>query len=255
MTSRSVTGLIMAGGLGLRMARSGALQAKPLVPILGVPLVERNLQFLLRAGVAQVVVSVSRERPEVGDFARGRLAEVAATAGAELVVVEDPQPLGNIGPVTLVPWRDDDVLVVYADNLTTLDLVDLIGAHRERQAVCTLAVHTHPFQVPYGRLEIRDGLVTAYEEKPTMHVQVCSAVAVLSPDAVAVLPQDRPVGLVDMFALLSRAGHAVHAYEHAACWVDVNDTSAVSAAESLVSAHEALFESAGQSHSRRLNEP
>ena len=60
-----VVALIMAGGRGERMRLSGVDLAKPLVPVLGTTLLERNLRALHRHGFEQVVVSVAAGDEEV----------------------------------------------------------------------------------------------------------------------------------------------------------------------------------------------
>ncbi len=56
----SVAGLVVAGGAGERMSRSGSTVPKPLVKIRGVTLLERNVFTLLRAGITDIHVAVPR---------------------------------------------------------------------------------------------------------------------------------------------------------------------------------------------------
>jgi NDP-sugar pyrophosphorylase family protein len=83
--------------------------------------------------------------------------------------------------------------------------------------------------------------VTAYEEKPEDRVLVSSGVSVLGPDALALLPGDRPSGLVNLFHALAASGHRVRGHVHAAPWIDVNDSAAVARAEALVRANPESF--------------
>ena len=49
----------MAGGAGERMRRSGEDVPKPMVAVLGIPLVEWNVTALLRAGITDVALVVA----------------------------------------------------------------------------------------------------------------------------------------------------------------------------------------------------
>src|SRR4051812_28872012 len=118
----------MAGGRGERMRASGVALPKPLVLVHGTPLVEHNLLQLLRHGFDDVVVSVPGPGGAVGGYADGRLTELASEAGARLRVLAETTPLGNIGCAGLLDG-EGDVLVVYADNLTSLDLRDVVRHH------------------------------------------------------------------------------------------------------------------------------
>lgn len=224
----------MAGGRGERMRASGVDLPKPLVPVRGVPLVAHNLHALLRDGLRDVVVAVPASEPDVGAYARGPLAALARDAGATLEVLVEDVPLGNIGAAGRLHGRAEALLVVYADNLTSLDLGAVLRRHADSGAALTLATHEEPFRLPYGRLEVVDGRVVDYAEKPVLRVPVCSAVSVLGPAATAALPADRPTGLVDLTRALLARGEPVAAHVHDAAWVDVNDAAALARAEALL---------------------
>jgi NDP-mannose synthase len=223
------------------MRASGVELPKPLVPVAGVPLIEWNLRALLLHGLDQVVVAVPAGDDAIAGFARERLAPAAAAAGASLRVLTEPTPLGNIGCAGLL--RDaGDVLVVFADNVTVLDLRALIDHHLASGAAMTLASHDEPFQLPYGRLELAGGdWVVAYTEKPELAVTVSSGTAVLSPAATGLLAADTPTGMADLARELLRAGLPVRAFRHRAPWVDVNDAAAIPRAERLLEQHAAAF--------------
>jgi NDP-sugar pyrophosphorylase family protein len=224
----SVVALIMAGGRGERMRLSGIDVSKPLVPVLGVPLLERNVRHLLQHGLDDIVVSVAADNAEVRAFVQSLPVEALVEA----------TPMGNIGCAAELRGRGT-VLVLYADNLTTLDLTDVLAVHSDTAAALTLASHDEPFRLPYGRLTLDNDRVTAYEEKPSIAVTVCSAIAVLGPEAVEAI--DGPMGLVDLTNVLLRNGSRVTAYRHDAPWVDVNDVRGVARAEALVREHAGEF--------------
>jgi NDP-sugar pyrophosphorylase family protein len=67
---------------------------------------------------------------------------------------------------------------------------------------------------------------------------------VLGRDATALLPDDRPTGLVDLTRELLGRGLHVAAYRHDAPWVDVNDADGVQRAERLLAEHPQAFDTA-----------
>jgi NDP-mannose synthase len=230
--------LLMAGGSGARMRASGVDIPKPLVPVGGVPLIEHNLRQLLRHGLEEIVVAVPSHGGPVARYAEGRLTVLASESGAGLRVLAEPVPLGNIGCAGML-HGEGDVLTVYADNLTSLDLRDVVKHHAQSGAVLTLAAHDERFTLPYGRLEIEAERVVGYLEKPSIAVTVSSAVAVLGQAARDLLPADRPTGLVDLTVELLRRDLPVAAYRHAAPWIDVNDADDVRRAEEFLDQHAA----------------
>jgi NDP-sugar pyrophosphorylase family protein len=230
----------MAGGRGERMRASGVELPKPLVPVAGVPLIDWNLRALLRRGFDDIIVAVPPEPASVAEYVERRLQPAAAAAGARLRLLRETSPLGNIGCAGALHGQGD-VLVVYADNVTALDLGELVEHHRAARAALTLAVHDEPFRLPYGRLALEGERVVAYDEKPEVAVAIASGVAVLGPDATAALPGDRPTGIADLANELLGRGLPVAAHRHDAAWVDVNDASALPRAAALVERHPDAF--------------
>jgi NDP-sugar pyrophosphorylase family protein len=237
----SVAGLVVAGGAGERMLRSGSTVPKPLVRVRGVTLLERNVFALLRAGITDIHLAVSAKADTVLKFAQSRCHEIAETLGARLSVIAEVQPLGSIGPAAFLRDRDA-VLIVNADNLTSLDLRAILAAHKENDAALTLAVHNQPFPIPFGEVRIEADRVVAYREKPTVVVPICSAVSVLGTPALASVQPGENVGLPALTNRLLSVGAKVRAFHHNAPWIDVNDLAAVEHAEVLVAAHAEEFE-------------
>ncbi len=230
----NVRALVQAGGRGERM---GGATPKPLVPVLGLPLLERNLALLFAAGLRDVTVVTPAARPEIREFVERSV--IARAFGGAVAVYEEPAPRGTIGAAAEL--RDGgDVLVVNADNLTALDLAALVAHHDG--ATMTVATHVEPFRVPFGAVDVEGGRLTAYREKPALPVRVCSGTYVLGRAALARLPASGRVDAPDLVRALLESGEEVRAFGHAAPWIDVNDASAVARAAALVRDHAAVFE-------------
>jgi NDP-sugar pyrophosphorylase family protein len=223
------------------MRASGIDLPKPLVPIGGVSLLERNVCQLLRQDFRDIVVSVPDEDGEITNCVTTQLLPLAERSGATLTVLVDVERLGNIGCAGRLHGRADSLLVVYADNLTDLDLNEIVAQHEQSGSAMTLASHEEPFRLPYGRLLIQGDHVVGYEEKPVLEVTVCSAVTVLGPMATGMVPVDRPTGLVDLTRMLLQRGLPVGVFRHSARWVDVNHADDVRRAEHLVAADPNIF--------------
>ena len=235
------TALIMAGGRGERLRASGNLLPKPLVPIAGVALLERNLVTLLSAGFNDIVVAVPSHTPEIAEFVRTRCRMLVDTCESQLRLFEESSPLGNIGAAAEITPCDAELLVVYADNLTLLDLNALVAHHVTQGAALTSAVHWEPFRMPYGEVDLEEGCIVAYREKPERRTLISSGVFVLNTTAISLLPRARHSDVAWLVNRLLDAQHPVAAYLHEAPWIDVNDAAAVLRAEQLVRAHPAGF--------------
>jgi NDP-sugar pyrophosphorylase family protein len=228
------TALVMAGGRGERMRASGMATPKPLVTVGGKTLLEHNLLALLQSGMRDIVVATPGHSPEIAAFVLGPCRALVSDRGGELRLYEERQPLGNIGAAAEVVCRGPELLVVFADNLTTLDLAAVVRHHRQVGAELTLAVHLEPFRIPFGEVEVRDGMIVAYAEKPEHRVLVSSGVMVLGPAAIARIPRGLGTGISWLANRLVAAGALTAALPHDAPWIDVNDLAAAEDAVRLL---------------------
>lgn len=236
-----VAGLVMAGGAGSRMLRSGSERPKPLVRVRGRALLEHNVRALLASGITDVYVSVSEEATQIRDFVDTRCRPLVLSRGGVMETLIETTPLGNIGCLSMMQGLADVVVVLYADNLTSLRPLDLLSQHAEQNPALTLAAHWHSFQMPFGELQTRGRRIVGYSEKPITKSLVCSAVCIAGPNAIAAIPSDRPTGLSQLTQILIADGKTVESYEHEVPWIDVNDLQSVDRAEQLIADHSGEF--------------
>jgi mannose-1-phosphate guanylyltransferase len=154
---------LLAAGLGTRLRPITDSTPKCLLRIGGVPLLDIWLDALARCGVDQVLVNTHH-------LAHLVYAHVASRIGPPVVhLVEEPELLGSAG--TLRANRDfvageKMFLAINADNLTDFDTRVLINAHRSADAVATLTLFRAPRPSACGIVEMNNGVVVGYVEKP-----------------------------------------------------------------------------------------
>src|SRR5262245_8461604 len=154
---------LLAAGLGSRLRPLTDRTPKCLVRIGGLPLVDIWLAALAGCGVDEVLVNTHHLAHLVQDH-------FAAYTGKPVVhVVMEPELLGSAG--TLRANRDfvgegEMFLAVNADNLTDFDLNVLIDAHRSGGKIATLSLFRAARPSECGIVEVTNGLVVGYVEKP-----------------------------------------------------------------------------------------
>jgi len=155
--------IILAAGLGTRLRPLTATTPKCLVPIDGVPLLELWLRECERAGMEAVLVNTHHLAERVAEFA-------AARHGIPVQLAYEPTLLGSAGTVA-ANWSfvdgDESFLVIYADNLTTFPLAELIAFHARHAQIASVALFRSPNPSACGVVAMReDGLITGFWEKP-----------------------------------------------------------------------------------------
>jgi NDP-sugar pyrophosphorylase family protein len=208
--------VVMAGGRGLRLLPHTAATPKPLVTIGRYPIVEIILRQLRRCGVTSVTMCV-------GHLA-GMIEDVLGDGGHLGLDVEyyaDPEPLGTAGPLSaLPPWREPAV-VLNADILTALDFGQLYATHRAHDAALTVAAHVTHAPISHGVLGIADGAVHALWEKPTLQLEVCAGIYVLSARARSIIPDRGHFDMTDLIQALIELGEPVVAHRFHEDWHDM----------------------------------
>jgi mannose-1-phosphate guanylyltransferase len=158
-----VKAFLLAAGLGTRLRPLTNSMPKCMVPVGDRPLLDIWLDALAKAGVEEVLINIHHFAPMVREYLATRLTSPAVR------IVHEPELLGSAG--TLVANRDfvgdDEVfLAAYADNLTDFDLRVLVDAHRGADTLATLTVFRAANPSACGILEVLDGEVVGFVEKP-----------------------------------------------------------------------------------------
>lgn len=234
--------LLMAGGDGCRMRQSGVETIKPLVSVAGITLLERNVQQLIKYGFDKIIISVNEHQREIKEFIEKNLRPFVDSMDTSLVVIEEKIALGNIGSARFLEDYKQDVLVVYADNITSLNLMSIYNHHINEDVAMTIAVHKQPFKMPFGEIKVTDNYVSDYDEKPTIEFTVCSAISVLSPTAIKRIPSNKIFGISDLVKKLIAEKLNVLAFKHDDLWIDVNDHSNLLKVESMINENIEKFE-------------
>jgi NDP-sugar pyrophosphorylase family protein len=131
--------MILAAGLGTRLAPLTRRLPKCLVPVGGVPMLERTARRLVAAGADRLIVNVHPFAEDVRAFVAAR-----AGFGVEVRIVHEVEaPLGTGGGLwnAHAAFRGEEPFFLHnADVYTDLDLQALREAHRAGGALATLAV-------------------------------------------------------------------------------------------------------------------
>ena len=99
---------IISAGEGSRLASEGFSQPKPLVPICGVPMIERLVRIMNGCGAERIAVIVNGENPETVSLLK--------KLPVDLVVKKTPTPMHSM--MELAPYLEGDRFCV-----TTVDTV------------------------------------------------------------------------------------------------------------------------------------
>lgn len=155
--------VILAGGLGTRMRPFTATSPKALVPVLGRPFADWQLEWLKGEGVSRVIYSVGYR----GDAIRCRLGS-GRRYGLSIRYVEDGSVLRGTGGA-LRAAADQGALpeaffLLYGDSYPRVSLVELERTWRNGGRVAAMAVYRNEGRWDESNAVYRDGRVLLYDK-------------------------------------------------------------------------------------------
>ena len=160
----NIEAVILVGGLGTRLHALHPDTPKVLVPVAGVSVLERQVEWLADGGIRTI------------HLATGHLSEAVeawvvnyTASDVSIRVSREPGPLGTAGGIqhALQSLDTELVLAMNGDSLLpNLCLQELLDAHTQADASATIAVTQIEAAGRYGTVEFKeDRRVTAFREK------------------------------------------------------------------------------------------
>jgi mannose-1-phosphate guanylyltransferase/phosphomannomutase len=213
----------MAGGQGTRLRPLTSNQPKPMLPIVGRPMMEHVLQLLHEHGSTEVVATVqflaSVIRTYFGD---------GSDLGIELAYATENEPLGTAGSVkNAEPLLEDTFLVISGDHVTDVDLSAAADFHKERGAAATVILKHAENPLEFGIVIVDDdGRIERFLEKPgwgeVFSDTINTGIYVLEPEVLEYIPPGEEFDFAkDLFPLLLDKGLPLYGHVADGYWADV----------------------------------
>lgn len=145
--------VLMAGGRGTRIAELFPNIPKPLIPVDGMPILEREIRSLCAQGFKDIILTVGYLAGKIiAYFGDG------SQFGAKIDYFVEESPLGNAGALFRLREKigDEPFLLLNADAAFDVDFNRMVAFHQNHGGLVTL--FTHPNSHPYD-----SGLIIADE--------------------------------------------------------------------------------------------
>lgn len=133
---------ILAGGMGTRLRERSGDMPKPMVPVLGKPVLHHQIELCLKHGFTDIALLVQHRHEKISEYFGD-----GSAFGVNLKYAVEDKPRGTAGALRdALPMLADRILVLYGDTFMDVDLRKLWIAHEFSGAVGTLFLHPndHP---------------------------------------------------------------------------------------------------------------
>jgi len=159
--------MILGAGIGSRLDPLTRSLPKPIVPIVGKPVMGHIIDHLRETGISEIIVNTQylghRIQEAIGD---------GSAYGVRVSYSPEDQLWGDAGGLKRCEAffredSDDTLLVVGGDDLSDIDIAQVIAAHRAKKATATIAVTPVADPSAFGIcVTDSDGFITRFQEKP-----------------------------------------------------------------------------------------
>lgn len=212
-----VDAVVMAGGKGQRLHPLTLNTPKPLLKVGEKPIMEHNIDRLVRFGIDDFWVSVKYLGEQIENY-------FGSGDGKNIRIeyVWEKEPLGTIGAVSKINnFEHDYILVTNSDLLTNLDYEHFFLDFLKENA--DVAILTIPYQVnvPYAVLETKDGFVASLKEKPTYTYYSNGGVYLMKKEVLELIPKNKRFDAPDLIEQLIKEGKKVKSFPFSGYWLDV----------------------------------
>ena len=217
--------VVMAGGEGSRLRPLTIMRPKPMVPIVGRPVMEHILNLLKGHGITDVVVTVQYLASAIEDYFGD-----GSAFGMRIDYSREEVPLGTAGSVkNAEELLTEPFLVISGDALTDFNLSDIIKFHNARRAMATLTLAHVANPLEFGVIITDDQQrIRQFLEKPSwgevFSDTINTGIYVLDPKIFGYFDKNKVFDFSqDLFPMMLEKGDPLFGYTAQGYWCDVGN--------------------------------
>jgi len=226
--------VLLAGGMGSRLAEETEIRPKPMVEIGSMPIIWHIMKHYAHYGFDEFYVALGYKGGVIKRFFMEYSSlncdlRIELKRGATEVLSNDTEDwvvnLMDTGLLTstggrikrLEKWIDNSTfMLTYGDGVSNVDLSKLLKFHREHGRIATVTAVRPPGR--FGGMDLDDNLVTMFEEKGQIHSGwINGGFFVFEPTILDYIDDDDTVLEAESLVRLANEGQLA-AYQHRNFW-------------------------------------
>ena len=228
-TRLPVDAVLMAGGKGERLRPLTENTPKPLLQIGDKAIIDHNVDRLINYGIQHISVTVNYLKEQIEEHYKSPRNNV------QIQTVREPQFLGTIGSIKLVPkFYNDTILVMNSDLFTNIDYEDFFLHFQQYDAEMSVAAIPYNVSIPYGILDLDGRNIQGLLEKPKYTYYANAGIYLIKRSALDEIPDNTFFNATDLIGKLISEGKKVIRYPLNGTWIDIGNPQEYQKANDLV---------------------
>ena len=212
--------VIMAGGIGSRLAPLTNIYPKPLIPIGEKTIVESIMDKFVNYNCHNFYMSVNYKADTIKNYF-----EFVKNPQYNIQYFQEDRPMGTAGSLRLLKDKINSTFFVSnCDILIEEDYANILEYHRNNKNELTVVAAIKTISIPYGTIITgENGLLESIEEKPTLSFKINTGLYVLEPSLLNDIP-DEFFHITHLMELLKKLDRRVGVYPISQNdWKDMGD--------------------------------
>ena len=199
--------MILAAGLGTRLRPLTENKPKALIPIVNVPVIRKNIEYLKSFGINEIVVNCHHHYDQIIDFLKD-----GKDFGVSIELRIEPEILGTGGGIKNTEgfWDDNPFFVVNSDILTDIDLVEAYRKHIKKKRLVTLILHDYE---PFNQIMTDvDGNILDISQKNSPDRLAFTGIHIISPSLLSGIKASEYSDIIDLYRSMINSGNPINAF-------------------------------------------
>ena len=212
--------VIMAGGVGSRLAPLTNIYPKPLIPVGKKTIVESIMDKFVAYNCHDFYMSVNYKADTIKNYF-----DFINNQEYNVNFFQEDKPMGTAGSLRLLKDKINSTFFVSnCDILIEEDYSNILEYHRSNKNELTVVAAVKTFSIPYGTIITGEsGLLESIEEKPTLSFKINTGLYILEPSLLDDIP-DEFFHITHLMEKLKEQGRRVGVYPISQNdWKDMGD--------------------------------
>lgn len=212
--------VIMAGGMGSRLAPLTNIYPKPLIPIGEKTIVESIMDKFVNYNCHDFYMSVNYKADTIKNYF-----DFINNPEYNVSYFQEDKPMGTAGSLRLLKDKINSTFFVSnCDILIEEDYANILEYHRSNKNELTVVAAVKTISIPYGTIITgENGLLESIEEKPTLSFKINTGLYILEPSLLDDIP-DKFFHITHLMEKLKSQGRRVGVYPISQNdWKDMGD--------------------------------
>lgn len=235
--------MLFCAGLGTRLRPLTNNKPKALVEVNGKPLLQWNIEKLIKAGISELIINLHHFDTLIKDFLQSN-----DNFGLKIHFSDETKQLLDTGGGLKKASRffgDGPFLVHNVDILSNIDLNEMLSFHQKNDALATLAVRSRKTS-RYLMFEDNSNQLTGWTNIKTNEIKIArisselvtnfafSGIHIIDPNLFKFLPEDEVFSIIDAYLEIAKSNKILCYADEDSYWLDVGKPENIEIASKLL---------------------